>query len=683
MPKGKPKKNNPDLYQGSHTFAEPSMAPQAIAHRRGGTHKVRDEDRTDSIYDTYNYKELLDTAKERGIYRKDMKKVEMAWALKRNDEEKKKAEHQAKMEHERKQQEARKEREKKAAQRQALIAAKHKRRLEKTQQRDRDESVSDDTLSDAEIELEAYTRNEYAREPIGEVLSDESWDSTSTESSTRSTDYMPKHDCKLRLFEWPYDYMPRPDSTPRTIADLARLPDPAPHPVPYAPLKLATTHTRQKLILPGSRYPASVAPNYVPILNAPTRLAAHSAHMIGLLRNAVIETGTFWAAKTFVQGTTARMYFHLCSRNESKQLADTYQKWYLEDRKLLRVKGRGDGVREDRRRRHEQRRRNKGRRMAEVYESCKWRPLAMGYAPAYLDFGEAEAWARSMGKGLRNLRYVRFEGCDVPHYYFWVKQGEEGFVREGGGSLGFREEDEDEDEDEGEDEPEEPTYEEIGGDNRSDTSNDPTNAKALCRRSSAVRTHAQSNKRTVVQRWLGESSSFSPPSSHGLPSPTAPTLSFLDAYPSTVASTQDDDEAGHSTRTTCPFCSLYWDTMASEDQVAHMLSHSFALPCTTATIAHIYDDDDDDDGTLADVDAPAKSLHRRKKKKQTSPSSGKRKRESHDSAKSARERCAGRRKKARTGVAKAPCEYEGLGTASAEVQRKGVGEKGWEGCYVM
>jgi len=199
------------------------MAPQAIAHRRGGTHKVRDEDRTDSIYDTYNYKELLDTTKERGIYRKDMKKVEMAWALKRNDEEKKKAEHQAKMEHERKQQEAQKEREKKAAQRQALNAAKHKRRLEKTQERDRDESVSDETLSDTEIKLEAYTRNEYACEPIGEVLSDESWDSTSTESSTRSTDYIPKHDCKLRLFEWPYDYMPRPDSTPLTIADLAKL----------------------------------------------------------------------------------------------------------------------------------------------------------------------------------------------------------------------------------------------------------------------------------------------------------------------------------------------------------------------------------------------------------------------------------------------------------------------------
>ena len=344
------------------------------------------------------------------------------------------------------------------------------------------------------------------------------------------------------------------------------------------------------------------------------------------------------------------------------------------------MKGRGNGIREDRKRRHEQRRRNKGRRTAEVYESCQWRPLAMGYAPAYLDFGEAEAWTRSTGRGLRNLRYVRFEGCDVPHYYFWVNKGEEGFVREGVGLLGFREEVADEDKDGSE----EPTYEEIGGDNRSDTSNGPTNAKALYRRSSAVCTHAQSNKRTVVQRWLDETSSSSPPSSHGLTSSITPTLAFLDAYPSTVASTKADADAEHSKCTTCPFCNLHWDTMALGDQAAHMLSHSFALPRTTATIAQIYDNDDDDAGILADVDAPAKSLHRRKKKK-TSTSSGKRKRsESHDAAESARERCAGR-KKTRTGVAKAPCEYEGLDTGSAvwvlggggdEVQRKGVGERG-------
>ncbi|KAF7565091.1 MIP-T3 multi-domain protein [Pyrenophora tritici-repentis] len=353
------------------------MAPQAVAHRRGGTHKVKDQDRTDSIYDTYNYKELLDAAKERGIYRKDMKKGEMAWALKRNDDEKRRAQHQARIHYQKRQQQARKEQEKKEAELQALIAAKHKRRLERMQKRDRDESVSDDTPSENEDEAEPP---ENGSDVVGQALSDESWDSTSTESSTYSTSHVPTHDCKLRLFEWLYDTLPRPDPPPaKTLIDLARLPNPAPAPVHYAPLKLTTMHTRQKLILPGSKYPASVAPNYVPILPPETRSSAHShqqQHRLhGLLRNAVVETGAFWASKTVVQGRTGRMYFHLGARNEAKSLADTYAKWALENRRLLRVgvgagqAGGGIVGKDERTWRHEERRRNKIRKTAEVYES--------------------------------------------------------------------------------------------------------------------------------------------------------------------------------------------------------------------------------------------------------------------------------------------------------------------------
>ncbi|KAF1830948.1 hypothetical protein BDW02DRAFT_76351 [Decorospora gaudefroyi] len=412
MPKGKAKKDNPDLYQGSPEPSEPSMAPEAVSHRRGGTHKVRDEDKTNSIYDNYNYKELLDAAKDRGIYRKDMKKMEMAWALKRHDEEKKKAEHDAMVAHQRKMQEAKREQEKKAAEKQKMIDAKRKRRVEKMRMRDRDESVSDDTMSDTEIEAEENTRDEYQGENIGQVLSDESWDSTCTESSIRSIDPPISPDCKLRLFEWPYECMPPLHAIPPCIIVEGSLP----RQVPYAPIKLITTHTRQKICLPGTKYPPAVSPFFVPILNHATRIAARNGHLTGILRHATLERGTEWAERTHVQGWNACLYFAPAARNPTKQLADSYRKWEFEDRKLLSVSG------EARERRHGQREKNKRMKMVDVYESCKWRPQAMGYVPAYLDYGMKETDEGS--RTLENLFYIRFPDCDVPHYYFWANKGE-------------------------------------------------------------------------------------------------------------------------------------------------------------------------------------------------------------------------------------------------------------------
>jgi hypothetical protein len=130
------------------------------------------------------------------------------------------------------------------------------------------------------------------------------------------------------------------------------------------------------------------------------------------------------------------MYFHLGSRhhNESKPgLADTYRKWWLENRKVLRVKGKGEARKEERAARHVARRRNRTRLVQEVYESSLWRPGGMGYVAAYLDYrgdggsggGGRRAWEKEE-RVLENLFFVRFLGCDVPHYYFWTRQGEWG-----------------------------------------------------------------------------------------------------------------------------------------------------------------------------------------------------------------------------------------------------------------
>ncbi|CAN9264789.1 unnamed protein product [Alternaria alternata] len=377
MPKGKPKKDNPALYRGSPEPSEPSTTRYAAVHRRGGTHKVRDEHKTDSKYDNYNYKELVDQAKERGIYRKDMKKVEMAWALKHDDEEERRAEQDAVLALQRKRQEAKEEEERRAAHKQRQIEEKHERRIEKERRRQRDESVSDDTLSDADIEAQETSRNEYAREQFGHALSDESWNSTSTESSPEPPmDRDTKPDCRLRLFEWPHEQLP--DTHPPRFFSFS---EPKPRAIPYAPLRLTTTSSKQKLVLPGSKYPTSVDSDFCPLLSPRTRSAARNGHLIGTLRHAVVESGVDWAQRTLVQGWNAHMYFHLGSRhhNEGKPgLADTYRKWGLENRKVLRVKGKGEARKEERAARHVQRRRNRTRLVQEVYESSLWRPGGMG-----------------------------------------------------------------------------------------------------------------------------------------------------------------------------------------------------------------------------------------------------------------------------------------------------------------
>ncbi|KAI4639145.1 uncharacterized protein J4E78_011005 [Alternaria triticimaculans] len=417
MPKGSAKRRNPRPYHGS---AEPYETHQGSSHRRGGTHKVRDENKTDSVYDNLNYKELVETAKERSIYRKDMKKVEMAWALKHDDENKKRAEQDARIARQRKLEEAKKEEERKAAEKKAQLIAKQKKRREKEERRERDESVSDDTVSDADLEDDEDEGDEYNRERFGEALSEESWDSSSSESSAASVNQIYEPGCRLRLFEWPNQTMP--SHKPGGWDYKRWCPLPLPCPVPYAPLKITTMYSKQKLILPGAKYPPGVAPDFVPILNPLVRSAARNGHLLGPLRKAVIERGTDWAQRTLIQGCNGHMYFHLGSRNETKVLADTYNKWYLENRKLLRVKGKGNGDPSDRAARHAQRQRNKARMTAEVYEASQYRPLAMCYVPAYLGYGEAVR--DGVGKkSLGNLFFVRFPGCDVPHYYFWAREG--------------------------------------------------------------------------------------------------------------------------------------------------------------------------------------------------------------------------------------------------------------------
>lgn len=413
------------------------MTPQPAVHRRGGTHRVKDEDKTHTIYDDWDYKQLKHECIDRGVYVKDMKKVAMAKVLANGDREKKRAERNAIVELERRKMEREKEQEKEKERLYNLELAKRKRRLEKQRRRDRDESVSDDTPDEDELErmhneMRGFDQDDKGELNVGDMLSDESWDSTSTETTFRSTDPHINPNCRLRVFEWPFQEVPptEPKVWDKENASL-HSDNPSecvPRLIHYVPLKVLATESKEKLFLPGQKYPPNVEPDYVPILPQQIRDGARNGVLQGVLSQAIIERGSDWAGRTKIQCWNARMYFTLPSRNETKVLADVYQKWYLENRKLLRVKPCGDGLKADRVRRHSQRHKNKVRKLYDVYDSSQYRPLLMCYLPSYLDFdtqkptrGHRERMAE---RTLNRLFFIRFPGCDVPHYYFWVRAGE-------------------------------------------------------------------------------------------------------------------------------------------------------------------------------------------------------------------------------------------------------------------
>lgn len=414
------------------------MASQAVPHRRGGKHRVKDADLTHSIYDDFSYAEILELAKERGIYRKDMKKMEMAMANKHFDADIESRERQAIIDQQKRELEQKRVRKQKDDEKQATILAKHQRIMQKEMRRAQGADVSDDSVDEDEIVADSEPLNEindYKQENIGEMVSDESWDSTSTERSVRSREQGLVPDCRLRIYErsqWSCE--PR-----KPAIDLDTLSDSVltfnaegknwqAFPIPYAPLKVTTMHSKQKLCLPGQTYPPAIRLDFVPILPQRTRTAARNGVLDGVLRKAAIERASDWAKRTQIQGDTATMFFDLPIRNETKKLNETYDKWYLEDRKLLRMKGSGESLSADRAKRHAQRFRNKSKKVMEVYEACQYRSLAVCYMPSYLDFSKSpnteQVQSGLEDRALENLFYIRFPGCDVPHYYFWGRQGD-------------------------------------------------------------------------------------------------------------------------------------------------------------------------------------------------------------------------------------------------------------------
>ena len=397
------------------------MAPQ---HGRGGKHAVKDEDLTHTKYDDYNREQLLVAVKEAGLYVKDDKKSVMAHKLAGYDRNRQLVETRAIQE--RKEQEEKKlqEKQEKERARQDRRKARARRNKERGQMRELGENVSSD--SEDSIDLREQQRHDARMQTVtgGDVVSDVSSEDTESNYSATPKNLPIAPSCRLELFEWPYTAAPSscPPATRRTEQHPATL--------TYAPLKLIATHSSEKVTLPGAKYPAGVDPDFVPILDSLTRAAARHGYMVGLLAHAKIESASYWASRTIIQGWNGRMYFRLPQTSNTKQsgLHAVYQRWSVEHHRLLRPTS---GVRNveaataDRKRRAALRLANKRKRTVGVYEACLWRSQAIGFAPAYLDWEKhGENVFPQYERAIENLFYIRFPGCDVPHYYFWVKEGE-------------------------------------------------------------------------------------------------------------------------------------------------------------------------------------------------------------------------------------------------------------------
>jgi hypothetical protein len=455
----------------------PKMAPKSTPHKRGGTHRVLDEHKTNTVFDDWNHTQLLKECRARRIPCKDVPKHGMARLLADDDAAKKRAERDAVVETQRKRQALAREKQEETNRRRKRDAERHSKRIERQKRRDRGEAVSDESPDEDELKLMYEMFGDKHHEDDqgavgGAWLSEESWNSTSTESSSCSTAPAIVPDCRLRLFEWTYVEMPSPvprpsapdalrtwardwartqqyghkilsiigtpvsptgsissaPGLPPTPTAMGKRPEPTPRAVPYAPLKIHTTLTKEKLFLPGQTYPPGVDPDYVPLLSPRTRHSARNGHLVGILRKATIERATSWASRTQIQGWNARMFFSLPACNENKELADVYTKWMLENRKSLRVNPKTVPSKQDRQQRHNQRHKNKPKKLVEVLEASAYRPPAICYLPAYLDShvnaAHTNLYLRRTQQTLDNLFYIKFPGCDVPHYYFWGRQGE-------------------------------------------------------------------------------------------------------------------------------------------------------------------------------------------------------------------------------------------------------------------
>ncbi|KAF2000298.1 hypothetical protein P154DRAFT_466465, partial [Amniculicola lignicola CBS 123094] len=413
-------------------------------------HRVKDQHRTNTHWDEKKHDELLYAIKapeRRHLYRKDMKKHEMAHALADYDRElyfKERREHKERVRLEK--EKAKKLEQEKREKEKARQEKEREREQRRKRREEGDQGVSDSTVDEDAVgkgrRRDGLEPSRYGGEDVGQFLSDSESSETEemmTPSSASSLYYQGKGPVKtlpkLRLYEWPDKELPDFDEgVEEGVEDIARNLK-----MPYAVMRMVTTESEEVVELPGGMYPDAVGPDFVPKLSDDVVTAVRNGTLIGTLRKAVVESGEEWAQRTLVQGETGSMFLILPPRSSDVPITEVWKKWKKfedkarkERRSSLAKRGgqRGRGgigglrgiVKKGYTQQQAQERMQvKRQKMLEIFASAEYRP-PICYLPAYLH--HPKGFKNSQEYALENLYFIRFPGMDLPHYHFWTKDGE-------------------------------------------------------------------------------------------------------------------------------------------------------------------------------------------------------------------------------------------------------------------
>ncbi|KAF2727390.1 hypothetical protein EJ04DRAFT_138172 [Polyplosphaeria fusca] len=432
MPRGRLKRRHESDESDSAPDPEPKRpkkAPQSAPHRRGGIHRVNDENRTGTVWDTLSHKDLMTVIRAPDrvhLYYKDMKKAEMIKRLAKDDA--KRAQRQARIqkENQQKKADAKKKKQKEEQEKQEMERIKAQKAADKARRQAEKEAAGE------EVSEEDTSRT--GSSPVfglGEFLDDDSWESSTESATPTASTLSPLHPApKLRILEWPFPELPstRPlDPRSPSISDEDEdNQEPLPIKIPYTAMNLVTTTTNETLELPGRTQPVQVGADFVPRPSLQQAAAVRNGILTGVLRDAIIERGRDWAQRTRVQGWNARLYMRLPQRTSAVPLADVYKKWRekrkgdtrtFESRGGGKARGRGKLAQDKGLSKQEE----KKRMMLDIYASSEYRP-PICYIPAYLDY--PRELDPDVHRNIKSLYYIRFKRMDLPMYYFWANPKE-------------------------------------------------------------------------------------------------------------------------------------------------------------------------------------------------------------------------------------------------------------------
>jgi hypothetical protein len=381
---------------------------QAAPHARGGTHKVKDEHLTHTKWDALNRQQLEAELRTRpGLYKKDLKKHEIARRLADDDQRMAQEQRQRERDQRKRAEEEKKRREleeqRKEQERKEQEEADAERRRLREQRRQEGEEVSDTTRSESESEVEAK-----GTEAIGTIVysspSSEPSDSESTLSSAPSPLFP---NSRLRIFYWMNEGLAFPKQPPKE--------EPAIDKITCTVLDLLTTKTNETLQLPGRTYREEVGADYVHRLSEWAINCARNGVLVETLRKAVVEPAKDWAKRTHVESWTGHVYFKQLPRTSTTPLAEATRQLAKNAKEKKKASGKLT-VKE----KMLQRKKYKQQKVLTEYASSQWRP-PIGFAPVHLSYPHLHDEEIDGAKALNNLFYIRFPGNDMPTYYFWTR----------------------------------------------------------------------------------------------------------------------------------------------------------------------------------------------------------------------------------------------------------------------